>query len=385
MSMSKKLLYVVTEDWYFLSHRLPMARAARDAGFAVHVACRLSSGGETIHRLASEGFTIHAIPFERGSLSPFAVGRTLWALIRLNWRLRPDIIHNVAISPCMISGLASLFSRPKAVVQAITGLGSIFLGHTPKQRILQKLVRGILRLVARRPTTQHIVQNEDDAAFLQQLGIAAAQVHIIAGSGVDSALFIPASPPLAPPIIITFVGRMLYDKGVPTLVEAFDMLLKSGVNARLILAGTPDPANIASLTQEMMNTYAARPHIEWRGHVKTIAALWQASHIAVLPSRREGFPKSLLEAAACGLPMVATDVPGCRALVKNGENGLLVPADDAPSLARALEVLCKDEALRTKFGAAARHAVENGLDDVSIGQQTVALYKKTLLIHSNNG
>lgn len=374
----KCILYVVTEDFYFLSHRLPMARAAREAGYEVHVACQITSDGERVPALMREGFIVHSVPFARGSLSPFAAAKTILALARLYFKLKPDVIHHVAITPCILGGIAALASQNSRIIQAITGLGSIFLGTTIKAKFVQKIVRSILVFVGQSQRTWHIVQNEDDAAFLQGLGLDSAHIKIIPGSGINSVAFHPAPEPATPPIVITFVGRMLYDKGVPTLMEAFELLRSNGVDAKLILAGTIDHANIASLTQDMLQDYAARPGVEWRGHVKDVASLWQESHIAVLPSRREGFPKSLLEAAACGKPMVATDVPGCRALVKNGENGLLVPADDAPALAHALEILCKDAALRATYGQAARASVENGLDDASIGAATVQLYEEAM-------
>jgi glycosyltransferase involved in cell wall biosynthesis len=202
---------------------------------------------------------------------------------------------------------------------------------------------------------------------------------LIPGSGVDTRALQQLPEPMGP-VTIAFVGRLLDDKGIRTLISAHHLLRDANKNIELLIAGTPDPANPASVSNQEAEQFGRKPGVTWLGHVADIAALWARAHIAVLPSRREGLPKSLLEAAACGRPMVATDVPGCREIVRPDETGLLVPVDDAPALYAAIEKLAATPALRAKFGAAARRLVEEKFSADAIGRQTVDLYRRLVSV-----
>jgi glycosyltransferase involved in cell wall biosynthesis len=368
-----RLLYVTTEDWAFLSHRLPMARAARDAGFDVHVATRVQNGAPAIK---AEGFTLHSIPFARGSLSPVATLRTLAALRRVNRELEPDVTHHVALQTSVL-GLIATLGRRIACVNAFVGLGYAFTSASLKARALRVVIGALLRRLVDRDRSIALVQNGDDMAALTSLGIARRRIALISGSGVDINRFTPLpEPPL--PVTFGFVGRLLEDKGVRTLVEAFRLLRARGSDAHLLIAGTPDPANPASVTEAEAASWNKEPGIAWLGHVGDIAGLWARAHIAVLPSRREGLPLSLMEAAACGRAMIASDVPGCREVVIHEQTGLLFPVDNAPALAAAMERLADDPSLRTRYAAAARDlAVSKFAADI-IGKQTVELYRQLL-------
>ncbi|MGA9005879.1 MAG: glycosyltransferase, partial [Xanthobacteraceae bacterium] len=207
--------------------------------------------------------------------------------------------------------------------------------------------------------------------------IPKSRIALISGSGVDISRFKPLPEP-PPPLTFGFVGRLLDDKGVRTLVEAFRLLRRRGSDARLLIAGTPDPANPASVTEVEAQSWNKEPGITWLGHVGDIAGLWARVHVAVLPSRREGLPLSLMEAAACGRAMIASDVPGCREVVIHGQTGLLFPVDDASTLAAAMEQLVGAADLRVSYARAARKlAVEKFASDL-IGQQTVGLYRQLL-------
>ena len=222
-----------------------------------------------------------------------------------------------------------------------------------------------------------LVQNDDDRAALIALGIPKSRIALIAGSGVDIARFVPLPEPAGPPTA-AFVGRLLDDKGIRTLIAAHRLLRARGADARLLIAGTPDPANPASVSHEEAASWNNEPGITWLGQVDDISGLWARAHVAVLPSRREGLPLSLLEAAACGRAMVATDVPGCREIAIPDLTGLLVPVDDATALADAIERLLRDAELRTQFAAAARCLVVERFSSEIIGRQTVALYRHLL-------
>jgi glycosyltransferase involved in cell wall biosynthesis len=365
----RRLLYVVTEDWFFLSHRLPMARAAQAAGFEVHVATNVADGAASIAR---EGFILHPVRFARGRLSPFATLATIAALRRVHRVIAPDLVHHVALQATVFGGLAAL-GRPVARINAITGLGYAFISASAKARVVRAVVGRLLRFLVDRPGSVALVQNPDDRTLLAGLGIAQDRIVLIPGSGVDVERLRPAAEP-AGPVTLGFVGRLLDDKGIRTLVAAHRLLRARGTDIALLIAGTPDPANPASVTQAEAEAWGREPGITWLGHVDDIATVWARAHIAVLPSRREGLPKSLLEAAACGRPMVATDVPGCREVAIANETGILVPTDDPAALAAAIATLAQAPDMRARFGAAARRLAEERFAANAIGRAVAALY-----------
>ena len=372
-SSPPRLLYVVTEDWAFLSHRLPMARAAREAGFEVHVATRVGDGAPAI---AAERFILHPVPFARGSVSPFASLATIAVLQRIYRAVKPDIVHHVALQATVLGMIAAL-GRRCACVNAFIGLGYAFTSDSAKARAMRRLIGPAVRFLIDRDGSVALVQNGDDRAALLSLGIPNSRIELISGSGVDVTRFMPLPEPQAPPTF-GFVGRLLDDKGIRTLIAAHRLLRERGMDARLLIAGTPDPANPASVTAAEAASWSKEPGIACLGHVKDIAGLWARAHVAVLPSRREGLPLSLLEAAACGRTMVASDVPGCREIVIHEQTGLLVPVDDADALAAAMDKLVSAPELRTRYAAAARKlAVEKFSADI-IGRHTVQLYRRLL-------
>jgi glycosyltransferase involved in cell wall biosynthesis len=368
-----RLLYVVTEDWAFLSHRLPMARAARDAGFEVHVATRVSAGAAAIE---AERFILHPIPFMRGSLSPAAASSTITALRRVHREVRPALTHHVALQACVLGMLATL-GRPTACVNAFIGLGYLFTSDSGKARVVRNLVGMLLRVLVNRKHCIALVQNPDDMAALLSLGIAKSRIALIPGSGVDVERFTPVAEPDGAPTF-GFVGRLLDDKGIRTLIAAHRLLRTRLPDAQLLIAGTPDPANPASVTEAEAKSWNEQAGIAWLGHVADIAGLWRRTHVAVLPSRREGMPMSLLEAAACGRALIASDVPGCREVVIHEQTGLLFPVDDAPALADAMARLAADPPLRAHCAAAARQRVVEIFAAEIIGREIVALYERAL-------
>jgi glycosyltransferase involved in cell wall biosynthesis len=368
-----RLLYVVTEDWYFLSHRLPMACAARDAGFEVHVATRVVDGGAAIE---AEGFVLHPVPFARGNLSPWAALGTIRALRDVYRRVAPDVAHHVSLQSAVLGSLSGL-GQHVSCVNALTGLGYTYTSGGAKALLLRPVLSALLRVLLNRPRQAVLVQNPDDREGLLSLGIAAERIVTIPGSGVDTDRLKPLpEPPGA--ITMAFVGRLLADKGIHTLIRAQRLLRQRGTNVELLIAGTPDPANPASISQQEATDFGREPGNSWLGHVGDIQALWGRAHIAVLPSRREGLPKSLLEAAACGRPMVATDVPGCREVVLPGETGTLVPYDDDVALAEAIAKLAVSPSLRAQYGAAARKLAVERFSAEAIGRQTVDLYRRIM-------
>ena len=367
------LVYLVTEDWYFLSHRLPMAEAAQRAGFEVHVATNVVDGGAAIR---SCGFQLHPLNWRRGSVRPRDLMRIIGEIRALYKRLKPDIVHHVGVQPAIIGALASI-GLPIVKLHAMAGLGFAFTSRTLRARVTGFAMRLLMRVLLNRPRNAVLVQNPDDRAAVTALGIDPARIFLIPGSGVDTDQLTPMPEPDG---VVTagFVGRFLADKGVRSLVEAHEILAERGRTIRLVMAGEPDPANPASIPPYEIETWKTINGLDVLGHIDDIRDVWRIAHIAVLPSRREGLPKSLLEAAACGRPIVATDVPGCREIARPGVNALLVPADDAVALADAIERLAGDADMRKRFGAASRALAENEFSVHRIGAEIVALYGQLL-------
>jgi glycosyltransferase involved in cell wall biosynthesis len=366
--MKPRLLYVVTEDWAFLLHRLPMARAARAAGYEVHVATNVTDGAAAI---AAEGFVLHPVRFSRGRLSPFAIWQTIRDLRRIHRHVDPVLVHRVAVEPIVIDAVATLGLKA-ASVNAITGLGYAFIANSPKARAIRQAISLVLRLLINHPRNVALVQNPDDGALVAEIGVAPARIKLIPGSGVDIERFRPSPEPEGP-ITAAFVGRLLDHKGIRTLIAAHRLLRAQGVPIQLLVAGTPDPANPASVSPQEAAAWAREPGINMLGHVSDIAPVWARAHMAVLPSRREGLPRTLLEAAACGRAMVATDVPGCREVARP-DTGLLVPVDDPAALAEAMAKLAQFADLRRQLGAAARTLAVERFSSDAIGHAIVDLY-----------
>jgi glycosyltransferase involved in cell wall biosynthesis len=367
--MPRKLLYLVSEDWYFVSHRLPMARAAKAAGYEVHVATRTVNHGKEIE---AEGFKLHAIDWRRGSMNIFRLLSTMVEIRKLYRRLRPDLTHHVALIPTVVGSLAAL-GLPMVRLNAFAGLGYVFASNAAKARFARLLAAPLLGWLLTRPDTFVLVQNPDDQAVAMALGVLQAKIGLIPGSGVDVDALTPMLEPTGP-FTIGFVGRLLYDKGVQTLVDAHDILRARGKNIRTLLAGEPDRSNPASIPEEELTGWRKKPGLLLLGHVDDIRTVWTQAHVAVLPSRREGLPLSLLEAAACARPLIATDVPGCREIARHGVNALLVPPDDANALADAVETLMEDRDLRTRLGKAGRELAVNEFSNTRIAREIVTLY-----------
>ncbi len=327
-----RLIYLVTEDWYFMAHRLPMARAAKAAGYEVHVATRVNRHGAAIE---AEGFVLDPVAWHRGSVNPLHLATSIAAVRSLYKRLKPALVHHIALQPAVVGSLAG---RGLGIPQlnSILGFGSVFTSNGAKARLARTvLTPSLSRLIGGRDA--HIlVENPNDRDTLVGLGLKRDRIVVFPGSGVDVERFTPSEEPEGP-VTVAFAGRMLEYKGVRTLVAAHELLAKRGSDVRLVLAGDPDPANPNSITAEELRAWAARPGVTWAGHVEDVAPIWRQAHIAVLASRGEGLPVSLLEAAASGRAIVASDVSGCREIARAGLNALLVPPDDAEALAGAIQ------------------------------------------------
>lgn len=367
------VLFLVTEDWYFWSHRLPLARAARDAGARVIIATRVEKLRAAIEQ---EGFELEALPWRRRSHNPWDEVNTLHDIIGLYRRERPDIVHHVAVKPVVYGGIAARFAGARAQVNAIAGLGYVETSRQLRARILRGVFNAVLRFAWSGPRVHVIVQNPDDVAALSRMHlIPAAHIHMIRGSGVDVSHFAPSPEPPSPPVRAVFGGRLLWSKGVRELVDAARSLKFRNVPVEVILAGSPDPENPESIPDSTLRGWVGAGLVTHTPWTDDMASVWRSAHIAVLPSYREGLPKALLEAAACARPIIATDVPGCREIAREGINALLVPPRDAEALATAIEKLAQDASLRARFGAAGRELVVNEYAESIVVRETLDLYR----------
>jgi glycosyltransferase involved in cell wall biosynthesis len=364
-----RLLFVVNEDWAFLLNRLPMARAAQKAGFEVHVATRVNEGTRAIE---AEGFTLHPIPLQRGGISPLSAMPAILALRQITGRIKPDIAHHSGLQCCVFGSIAAL-GRKFPYVSALTGMGYIYTSATWRTRLLRTILKWLLPPLLNQPGDVVLVQNPDDRAALADLGIKQERIVLIPGSGVDTDALQPLPEPDGP-ITYGFAGRLLTDKGIRALVAAHGIVRSQGLETNLLIAGNPDPANPASVSLQEVNEWAQRPGITWLGHINDISSLWRRCHFAILPSHREGLPGSLMEAAAHGRAMIATDAPGCREIVIDDQTGLRVPIEDPQALAKAITKLATLPELRARYGRAARELVVSKLSAKIIGHSIVELY-----------
>ncbi|OWT58466.1 glycosyl transferase [Candidimonas nitroreducens] len=354
-----RLLIAVNNPAFFLSHRLPIALGALRAGYEVHVA---TMDGPSVARIRELGLYHHVIPMTRSGANPLGELRTLWALWRLFRRLRPDLVHAVTIKPVLYGGMAARLARVPAFVAAISGLGYVFAAPPSRYDLLRGAACFMYRLALRHPNSRVIFQNDSDREMLARIGaIVPQQVLMIRGSGVDLDAFPAVPEPDGPPVAI-MAARLLADKGVREFVQAARLSAGHVSGLRWQLVGSPDPGNPATITDAELQQWSREATVQCLGQRSDIAALYAAAHIVVLPSYREGLPKSLVEAAACGRAVVTTDVPGCRDAIEPDVTGLLVPVRDAAALAAAVQRLAGDDALRRRFGAAGRGLAEREFD-----------------------
>lgn len=370
-----KLLFVVNDAAFFLSHRLTIAIAARNKGFDVHVATPEGSATDTI---VKKGFTYHSIPLTRKGGKSWQELNSLFALMSLYHRLKPDIVHHVTIKPIIYGGIAANLTRVPAVVNAVTGLGYVFIARGVKAYLLRSAVKLGYRIALGHKNQRIIFQNPDDSRTFLDAGIVIPQdiVHI-KGSGVDMSLFTPLPEAPGSPTVI-LASRMLRDKGVEEFVIAAGSLQKKGVKAKFVLVGDTDSGNPAAVPEAQLEAWKSSGVVEWWGHHKDMPTVFARAHIVCLPSYREGLPKVLIEAAACGRAIITTDTPGCREIVRHGENGLLVPVRDSKALADALQILIENPALRAQMGARGRQIAVAEFSQDQVTKETLSVYHDLL-------
>ena len=375
-----KVLLFANTDWYLYNFRRSLASAIQAAGNEVLL---VSPPGAYGAQLQALGFRWVAAPMERRSLNPLReLGLVLW-LRRLMVSEGVDLVHGFTIKCAVYGSIAARLSRVSARVNAVAGMGYVFTSNDFKARALRPVVRALMRLALGGRNARLILQNPDDVALFEHADLVQyQQIRLIPGSGVDCRRFLPRgeSALRAPDGMMRVVlpARLLWDKGIAEYIDAARILQGEGRSIRLYLAGEPDLGNPAAVPEAIISDWVAEGLVTRLGHVDDMPSLLQSMDVVVLPSYREGLPKGLIEAAACGLPLVTTDVPGCREVVTDGVDGLLVPVRDGKALARAIARLHDDPALCYRLGAAAREKALAEFDERIVIQKTLAVYDELL-------
>lgn len=372
-----KVIFFANTDWYLYNFRLPLAKFLRVRGFNVVMLSPVGSYGPL---LQAQGFRWVGLDMNRRSLNPareLALIRRISAVYAAE---KPDIVHHFTIK-CVVYG--SLIARWHGIrnrVNAVTGMGYVFSDDGYRARLLRPIVRNLIRATLGGEGSRLILQNKDDlAAFVAAELASAERTHVIMGSGVDTSRFQPTLPSRSPNAMrVLLASRLLWDKGIREYIEAARLVKEAGLPVEFLLAGNPDPGNPASVPESQIAKWQEGAAVQYLGHVAEMAPLLADIDVAVLPSYREGVPRSLLEAAACGLPIVTTDVPGCREVVRHGVNGLLVPARDPAALAAAIRFMWERPEERVRMGAAARQTVLKEFDQDIVFEKTFAVYSDLL-------
>ena len=373
-----KIIYFVTEDSYFLSHRLPVAIQAKNEGYEVIVVTNVTDRASDIEKY---GFKLIPLNINRSIGSTFSDLLLLFKLIKIIRAVKPDIIHNVAIKPIIIGSISSFFYLRVPVVNAFTGMGFLFTSKlTFKYVLLKAIVNFILKRILQFNNIHALVQNDGDSKFIKDsFSIENYRLHYIGGSGVDTDYFSPTKSNKKGLVRVITTSRMLKDKGVLDFYEAALILKKRGVPCICTFVGGIDEKNPSSISSSRVSNWKSEKIIEYYDQVPDVRDLLSKSHIFVLASYREGLSKSLLEAAAFGLPLVATDIAASKKIVINEGNGLLVPVKNAFALANAIERLVLNNDLRGQYGKMSRNIALREFSEEVVNKKTLELYNSLLV------
>lgn len=370
-----RIVFIVNDFQFFKSHRMPVALAAQEAGYEVHI---VSGAVCEPSELDGTGLVLHPIKVNRRSQGVFSNTFLFIQIFFALWRLKPDVVHLVTIKPVILGGIAARILKVPAVVVAISGLGHVFTHNGFLNSFRRLGVSWVYRFALGHRKIKVICQNCSDLEQVQKMtGLPDRKMALIRGSGVDLSMYVHSPLPkgLGPPIVM-MASRLLIDKGVSEFIAAAEILVASGQDVRFVLVGKPDPGNPTSVSQELLDDWICKEVVEFWGHRDDMTSILPLAQIIVLPSYREGLPKVLLEAAAIGRPVITTDVPGCRDAIEPGVTGLLVARADADGLARAIKTLISEPELCAALGAAGRSLAENAFDLKKVVVSHIDIYRE---------
>lgn len=375
--MAGKLLMLTNVDWFLISHRLVIAQAAARAGWKVYVACEDTGRGNEI---AVDGIEFIPFTFSRSGTNPLTELKLLKQFRDLYKKIKPDVVHQITIKPVVYGSIAAKQVGIRGVVNAISGLGYMFAqGHVG---VMQKIILYLMKRGVCRNGVSFIFQNQDDQAVLREFSVLDSRndINLIKGSGVDLNKFIFSPMPKGELIKILLPCRMLWDKGVRELREATDLLRKKYKSrVQFVLVGMADTDNRAGVPESYLRDWEEEGYVVWMGQQSDMVKFYKENHIVVLPSYREGLPKTLIEACAIGRPIVTTDAIGCKDCVDEGVNGFKVPVGNSEALASAIAKLVDDPSLMNRMGAAAREKAEREFDVEDVVKKHLEIYKSLLI------
>jgi len=373
--LNPRVLYVITEDWFFHSHFLDRAKYIAASGGTVGVATRFSIHEEELRNL---GFELFPVNFSRRGLNPITDFLTALKIRKIVRRFKPDIAHNVALKPVVTGTFGELLGRQGVVINALVGMGYIFTSTDTRASVVKPFLSRILKSLLRSKPVHVVIENPDDLNSLVDDGfVRQSQISLIRGAGVDLNAF-PFHPEVVGPVVVTLVSRILRDKGVLEFIDAASQLQTRVPEVVFQIVGEPDLGNPSSIPQREIDSWKSLSNVKYLGRRSDIADILKGSHIVCLPSYREGLPKSLLEALSSGRPIITTDVPGCREVCDDGVNGLLVPARDSMALSNAIEKLAINPELRQAMGRAGRVRAESEFSNEIVCTQTLDLYRRLM-------
>lgn len=378
----KKLLIIINVDWFFISHRIGIAEAAKKEGWNVIVASEDTGQSQEI---IDKGIEFVRIPLSRSGLNVFRELKLLYLIFRLYKRVKPDVVHQITLKPVIYGSIVSRFFRNVRVLNAISGLGFNFTGN--RRNISQLIIRYLMKSGLNSSNTTLLFQNKDDYYDLKSLKVLKdkSKIEFIKGSGIDLEKFGFSPFIKKEKLNILFPARLLWDKGVMELYNATQILRNEFKGLiEFNIAGACDSENKAGVPESFIKKWTEDGYVVWHGNVKEILPLYQNSDIVVLPSYREGLPKSLIEACAVGRPIVTTKAPGCKECVDEGLNGITVPAMNAEKLAEALKQLILNEELRIKMGLYSRKKAEREFDIQNVIEKHLKIYSNILSSSDEN-
>ena len=370
-----KVLFVITEDWFFHSHFLDRAKYIASSGGTVGIATRFSIHEEELRNL---GFELFPIDFSRRGLNPITEFITALKIRRIVRRFKPDIAHNIALKPVVTGTFGELLGRQGVVINALVGMGYIFTSTDTRASVVKPILSRILKFLLCSNSVHVVIENPDDLNSLVDEGfVRKSQISLIRGAGVDLIAF-PFQPEITGPVVVTMVSRILRDKGVLEFIDSASQLQSKMPEVKFQIIGEPDLGNPSAIEQSEIDSWESLPNVKYLGRRSDIAEILKGSHIVCLPSYREGLPKSLLEALSSGRPIITTDVPGCREVCEDGVNGLLIPARDSIALSDAIEKLAINPELRQAMGRAGRMRAESEFSSELVCTQTLDLYRRLM-------
>lgn len=374
-SPNPRILFLVTESYYFASHKLELAEAAAEAGFDVTVAARCDDPAQ----FDDADFKIVPLAWKRTGSILSAVFGLIPDLLRVRAvlvRENPDVIHNISLKPAIIGSIAAIGRKVK-VINSVNGFGYVFYARSLLAKAVQFGCGVVLRQATKRNDACIILQNSEDATYAREaIGIEDSHVRLIRGSGIDARHFVPQPEPQSPTVRFLILARLLHMKGIQVAVAAFELLRQQNVDAELIVCGSPDSGNPSSIPKALIAQWSDVPGITFKGQVADVRPDIAESHVILLPALGgEGLPRALLEAGVMGRPLLATDIGGNREIVIPWQTGLLVPPNDPDALASAMAWLAGHPTDRERLGKAARQKVLGEFSSELIRAQHVTLYQ----------